>query len=230
MRSPNTSRSAAGMPRPGDSASSPRSWPAFAAAFSGLARPFGADSARAEVQRPGRQVVDLVLPARFLDWGLADELLRLAPFGPGHLEPVLAVTGLRVAGARRIGAREAHVSFRMLRGLEIGRCDRVRRRRRARAPRGGDRAGSRRHPRARRVRWHAPPSPAGDRLRRCGRQPARRSPSAGRGAGARRMTTPLERLRARVAALGAPLCLGIDPHPDDLPDGRGWTSRPSPAA
>ena len=33
------------------------------------------------------------------------------------------------------------------------------------------------------------------------------------------MTTPLERLRARVAALGAPLCLGIDPHPDDLPDG-----------
>ena len=33
------------------------------------------------------------------------------------------------------------------------------------------------------------------------------------------MTTPLERLRARVVALGAPLCLGIDPHPDDLPDG-----------
>lgn len=33
------------------------------------------------------------------------------------------------------------------------------------------------------------------------------------------MTAPLERLRARVAALGAPLCLGIDPHPDDLPDG-----------
>jgi orotidine-5'-phosphate decarboxylase len=31
------------------------------------------------------------------------------------------------------------------------------------------------------------------------------------------MTTPLERLRAQVAALGAPLCLGVDPHPDDLP-------------
>jgi orotidine-5'-phosphate decarboxylase len=28
---------------------------------------------------------------------------------------------------------------------------------------------------------------------------------------------PLDRLRARVAALGAPLCLGIDPHPDQLP-------------
>ncbi len=30
---------------------------------------------------------------------------------------------------------------------------------------------------------------------------------------------PLERLRGRVASLGAPLCLGIDPHPDALPDG-----------
>ena len=29
---------------------------------------------------------------------------------------------------------------------------------------------------------------------------------------------PLDRLRARVARLGAPLCLGIDPHPDMLPD------------
>jgi orotidine 5'-phosphate decarboxylase subfamily 2 len=29
---------------------------------------------------------------------------------------------------------------------------------------------------------------------------------------------PLDRLRARVARLGAPLCLGIDPHPDGLPD------------
>jgi orotidine-5'-phosphate decarboxylase len=31
--------------------------------------------------------------------------------------------------------------------------------------------------------------------------------------------TPLERLRARQASLGAPLCLGLDPHPDALPDG-----------
>ena len=95
----------------------PDSWPAFVAAFGSLARPFGAGSGT-EMQRPGRQVVDLVLPARFLNWQLADELLRLAPFGPGHLEPVLAVTGLRVARAWRIGASEAHVSFRMLRGIE----------------------------------------------------------------------------------------------------------------
>jgi single-stranded-DNA-specific exonuclease len=95
----------------------PASWPAFATAFAALTRPLGADPGT-EVQRPGRQVVDLVLPARLLDWQLADELLRLAPYGPGHLEPVLAVTGLRMAGARRIGAKETHVAFRMLRGLE----------------------------------------------------------------------------------------------------------------
>jgi orotidine-5'-phosphate decarboxylase len=30
--------------------------------------------------------------------------------------------------------------------------------------------------------------------------------------------TPLGRLRARVEQLGSPLCLGLDPHPDRLPD------------
>jgi len=95
----------------------PAAWAGFSVAFGGLARPFGAE-AGTEMQRPGRQVVDLVLPARLMGWQLADELLRLAPYGPGHLEPVLAVTGLRVASVRRIGIKEAHVSFRMLRGLE----------------------------------------------------------------------------------------------------------------
>ena len=33
------------------------------------------------------------------------------------------------------------------------------------------------------------------------------------------MTPPLDRLRSRSDRLGAPLCLGIDPHPDRLPDG-----------
>ena len=33
------------------------------------------------------------------------------------------------------------------------------------------------------------------------------------------MIPPLERLRARSERLGAPLCLGIDPHPDRLPAG-----------
>lgn len=30
---------------------------------------------------------------------------------------------------------------------------------------------------------------------------------------------PVERLRARLAAVGAPLCLGVDPHPAHLPEG-----------
>jgi orotidine 5'-phosphate decarboxylase subfamily 2 len=32
------------------------------------------------------------------------------------------------------------------------------------------------------------------------------------------LSTPVERLQARLATVGAPLCLGIDPHPDALPD------------
>lgn len=32
-------------------------------------------------------------------------------------------------------------------------------------------------------------------------------------------TTPLARLTERIRATGAPLCLGVDPHPDALPDG-----------
>jgi single-stranded-DNA-specific exonuclease len=95
----------------------PADWSAFRDAFAGLPRPYPADQA-VRAERPGRQVVDLVLPARFVDWALADELLRLAPYGPGHLEPTLAVTGLRVAEARRVGAGEAHAAFRMLRGIE----------------------------------------------------------------------------------------------------------------
>jgi single-stranded-DNA-specific exonuclease len=94
----------------------PGAWDGFVTAFALLERPFG--PADVEVQRPGRRVIDLVLPARYLDWRLSDELARLEPYGPGHLEPTLAVTGLRVAEARRIGAKDSHVAFRLLKGLE----------------------------------------------------------------------------------------------------------------
>ena len=95
----------------------PGSWAEFSAAFAALPRPFPVDPA-GEAERPGRLVVDLVLPARLLDWTLAGELARLAPYGPGHVEPVLAVTGMRLTSARRVGAAEQHVSLRMRRGLE----------------------------------------------------------------------------------------------------------------
>ena len=95
----------------------PEGWDAFVASFAALSRPFPA-VAGGEPQRPGRVPVDLVLHARHVDWALAGELERLAPYGPGHVEPILAVTGMRVAEVRRVGAKEAHASFRMRRGIE----------------------------------------------------------------------------------------------------------------
>ena len=95
----------------------PVAWDAFVAAFSALPRPWPAGDRPAE--RPGRAVVDLVLPAVHLGWSLADELDRLAPYGPGHVEPMLAVTGLRLADARRVGADGQHLALRLRRGLEV---------------------------------------------------------------------------------------------------------------
>ena len=95
----------------------PESWQAFSAAFAALARPFPSDRA-VEPERAGRLAVDLVLPAAHLGWAFADEIERLAPFGPGHTEPILAVTGLRVGEARRVGADGGHMSIRLLRGVE----------------------------------------------------------------------------------------------------------------
>jgi len=92
-------------------------WTAFQAAFGTLPRPY--PPGRAIIaERPGQLAIDLVLPASRVDWSLAAELERLRPFGPGNLEPVLAVTGMRVTDARRVGASEAHIGFRMRRGLE----------------------------------------------------------------------------------------------------------------
>lgn len=95
----------------------PADWDGFAAAFAALARPFPADAAVVP-ERAGRLGVDLVLPAAYLGWPLADEIERLAPFGPGNREPILAVTGLRVGGARRVGSDGGHVAIRLLRGVE----------------------------------------------------------------------------------------------------------------
>jgi single-stranded-DNA-specific exonuclease len=93
-------------------------WEAFATAFAALPRPFPAVPGQAP-ERSLALTIDLVLPARHLGWPLAEEIARLAPFGPGHVEPLLAVTGLQVAEARRVGATGDHVAFRMRRGPEV---------------------------------------------------------------------------------------------------------------
>jgi single-stranded-DNA-specific exonuclease len=93
-------------------------WAAFVGAFGALPRPFATDVG-ATVERGGRLAVDLVLPAAHLGWPLADELDRLAPYGPGHVEPLLAVTGLQLVEARRVGTEGDHVLLRLRRGLEV---------------------------------------------------------------------------------------------------------------
>jgi len=93
-------------------------WGAFVERFSTLPRPYPADAA-ASLEVPGQASVDLVLTDAYLGWGLADELARLEPFGPGHLAPVLAITGLTVGDARRVGPEGRHLALRMRRGMEV---------------------------------------------------------------------------------------------------------------
>jgi single-stranded-DNA-specific exonuclease len=93
-------------------------WTAFAAAFAALPRPFPAVPGQGP-ERSLALTIDLVIPAAHLGWPLAEEIARLAPFGPGHVEPLLAVTGLQVAEARRVGPTGDHVAFRMRRGAEV---------------------------------------------------------------------------------------------------------------
>jgi single-stranded-DNA-specific exonuclease len=107
-----------GHPAAGGFSIRPADWPAFAAAFASLPRPFPADPERAP-ERATALTIDLVLPAAHLGWPLAEEIARLAPFGSGHVEPLLAVTGLRVAEARRVGATGDHLALRMRRGAEV---------------------------------------------------------------------------------------------------------------
>ncbi|MEX0629967.1 MAG: single-stranded-DNA-specific exonuclease RecJ [Chloroflexota bacterium] len=95
----------------------PEAWDAFADAFGALPRPFPPDAAEV-VARPGQLSVDLVLTARHVGWPLVRELAQLAPYGPGHEQPVLAVTGLTVGDARRVGAGADHMSIRLRRGAE----------------------------------------------------------------------------------------------------------------
>lgn len=92
-------------------------WDGFEQAFQALPRPFPV-GAVPDGERPATLAVDLVLPAARVGWPLAEELARLEPYGPGNAEPVLAVTGFMVGDARRVGATEAHIAFRMRRGLE----------------------------------------------------------------------------------------------------------------
>ncbi len=107
-----------GHPAAGGFSLEVEAWGSFAEAFSALPRPFPPDPVQV-AQQAGRILVDLVLPASHLGWPLAEQIGRLVPFGPGHVEPVLAVTGLRLVEARRVGAGGDHVALRLRHGAEV---------------------------------------------------------------------------------------------------------------
>jgi single-stranded-DNA-specific exonuclease len=101
----------------GGFSAAPEAWDAFVTAFAALPRPLPEDWPGALAQ-PNEVAIDLVLSGRHLDWPLLEEIEGLAPFGAAHGEPVLAITGLVVGEARRVGADGSHLSMRMRKGLE----------------------------------------------------------------------------------------------------------------
>ena len=105
-----------GHPSAGGFSLSPDCYPQFVTAFSALPRPFPADMPE---PRPPRELsIDLVLSARHVGWDICGELERLAPYGPGHPEPVVAISGLVVGDARPAGPDGRHLTLRMLRHRE----------------------------------------------------------------------------------------------------------------
>ncbi len=69
-------------------------WPEFESRFLDLAREAPPSPRHRDLR------LDLVLPARAIDYDLVRELGTLAPFGPGNPTPALGLTGFRVIRAR----------------------------------------------------------------------------------------------------------------------------------
>jgi single-stranded-DNA-specific exonuclease len=71
--------------------------------------------------------IDLRLPARAVDYGLVTELARLAPFGPGHPDPMILIEGLTVARARTASGGHTQLVLRrrpdVLDAIAFGRDD-----------------------------------------------------------------------------------------------------------
>jgi single-stranded-DNA-specific exonuclease len=71
--------------------------------------------------------VDLALPARGVDYPLALDLGRLAPYGPGNPDPLVAVLGLTVTRVRAVNGGHTQLVLRrdpdVLDGIAFGRDD-----------------------------------------------------------------------------------------------------------
>ena len=96
-------------------------WPAFVDRFLTLA----AATVRID-SRPALRV-DVALPGRSIDYGLVRDLARLAPTGPGHPEPLVAVCGLTVTRCRSANGGHTQLTLRrdpdVLDGIAFGRDD-----------------------------------------------------------------------------------------------------------
>jgi single-stranded-DNA-specific exonuclease len=71
--------------------------------------------------------VDLVLPALDVDYALHRDLARLAPFGPGNIEPLVAVLGLTATRVRPATGGHSQLTLKrrldVLDGIAFGRSD-----------------------------------------------------------------------------------------------------------
>jgi len=96
-------------------------WAAFVERFSAAAA-----VAAPEDPRPPLRV-DLALPARYVDYRLHRDLARLAPFGAGNPEPLVAVLGLTVTRVREATGGHTQLVLRrdpdVLDGIAFGRSD-----------------------------------------------------------------------------------------------------------
>jgi single-stranded-DNA-specific exonuclease len=73
--------------------------------------------------------VDLALPAASVDYALIRDIARLAPYGPGHPDPLVAVLDLGVGRVRAANGGHAQLVLRrerdVLDGIAFGREDLV---------------------------------------------------------------------------------------------------------
>lgn len=89
-------------------------WDEFRARFLAIAAAAGPVDPRPSLE------LDLVLPARLVDYGLHRELAMLAPWGTGNAEPLVAVLGMTVTRAREAAGGHTQLVLRRERDVLDG--------------------------------------------------------------------------------------------------------------
>jgi single-stranded-DNA-specific exonuclease len=96
-------------------------WDAFRERFMSIAQETAPADPRVSI------AIDLALPATAVDYDLYRELARLAPFGPGNPDPLVAVLGLVVTRVRAATGGHSQLTLRrerdVLDGIAFGRAD-----------------------------------------------------------------------------------------------------------